>query len=97
MTTSLSAAIRMHRASVAAPAPLAPGASAEPCAATMAVTSATWPLGGENRGTITPGFGSRPGSSDGSDRFGGITRPIIGGGWYRQDETQLAGGGPLRG
>ena len=97
MTTSLSAAIRMHRASVAAPAPLAAGASAEPCAATMAVKSATWPLGGENRGTIMPALGSRPGSSDGSDRFGGITRPTIGGGRYRQGEAQLAGGGAMRG
>ena len=97
MTTSLSAAIRMHRASVAAPAPLAAGASAEPCAAAMAVTSAIRPLGGETRGTITPGFGSRLGGLDSSDRLGGITRPAIGGGWYRQDQAQLAGGGPLRG
>lgn len=97
MTTSLSAAIRMHRASVAAPAPLAPGAPAEPCAATMAVTPAIRPLGGETRGTITPGIGSRLGSSDGSDRFGGITRPTLVGGWDRQDQAQLAGGGPLRG
>ena len=94
MTLSLPAALRMHRASVAAPAPLAAGAPAEPCAA----MSAAWPA---NRafgtgGILAPAFGTRLGSLDGSDRFGGITRPTVGGGWYREDQAQLAGGGPLR-
>ena len=95
MTTSLSAALRMHRASVATPAPLASGASAEPCAAMSPAWPANRPFG--ETGIIAPAFGTRLGSSDGSDRFGGITRPTVGGGWGRQDQAQIAGGGPLRG
>lgn len=95
MTTSLSAALRMHRASVATPAPLAIGASAEPCVAMLSAWSARRPFG-ETGGIIAPAFGIRLGSTDGSDRFGGITRPTVGGGWEREDQAQLAGGGPLR-
>ena len=77
MTRTLStAALRMpHAASVAAPAPLASGVSAEPRA---------------------PIFGGHPSGTGSSDRFGGITRPEIEGGWQGQDQAQLAGGGPLR-
>jgi len=97
MTTSLSAAIRTpHRASVAAPAPLAPGASAEPCAAMPAMLPANGPWGRELGGIIAPASESRRGGTD-SDRFGAIARRIVGGGWYRQDQARLAGGGPLRG
>jgi hypothetical protein len=86
MTTTLSAAaLRMpHTASVAAPAPLAPGVSAEP-----------WTSG--FGGIVAPAFAGRQGDTDGSDRFGGITRSGIGGGWHRQDQGHFAGGGPLRG
>jgi len=97
MTTTLSAAaLRMpHMASVASPAPLALGVSAEPCASAMQPSHRAGGLG--FGGTIAPAFAGRAGGTDGSDRFGGITRSSIGGGWYRQDEAQLAGGGPLRG
>ena len=91
MTTTLSAtALRMpHTASVASPAPLALGVSAEP--------RAHRPWGRAFGGTIAAAFGGRVGGTKGSDRFGGITRPSIGGGWDRQDQAQFAGGGPLRG
>ena len=94
MTTSLSAALRMpHRASVAALAPMAPGASAEPHAGNRAHARELG-IGG----IIAPACGGRlGGGSESSDRFGGITRPGIGGSWYGQDQAQLAGGGPLRG
>lgn len=94
MTATLSAAaIRMPlQASVAAPAPLARRASAEPCA----------PISGMQRGLeisgiIAPAF-AWAGDTDGSARFGGAAL-INGGGsaWYRHDQAQLAGGGPLRG
>lgn len=93
MTTSLSAALRMHRASVF-PAPV-PGASAEP-RSPMAATRANGSFAGKTGGTITPAIGGRLGGSDGSGRFGGIMRPSVGGGWDREDQAQLAGGGPLR-
>ena len=99
MTATLSAAaLRMpHSASVALPAPLALGVSAEPCAAKPAMWPAHRAGGAELGGIIPAACGGRVGGTDGSDRFGGITRPSIGGGWYRQDQAQLAGGGPLRG
>lgn len=88
MNAALSAALRMPRqASVAAPAPLALGVPAEPCA------MHSWHIGGISR----PASAGRLGGSEGSDRFGGLVRPIGGGRWYRQDQAQLAGGGPLRG
>ncbi len=97
MTTTLSAAaIRMpHSASVAAPAPLALGVSAEPRSAKPAVLSANRPCG-EIGGIIAPAFGVRRGGTNGSDRFGGIMQPSVNG-WYWHDQAQLAGGGPLRG
>jgi hypothetical protein len=99
MTATLSAAaLRMpHSASVASPAPLALGVSAEPCAPKSALSPAHRADGSRCGGIISAAFGGRVGGTDGSDRFGGITRPSIGGGWYRQDQAQLAGGGPLRG
>jgi len=99
MTTTFSAAaLRMpHTASVAAPAPLALGAPAEPCAPSKDTLAANRPRGLEIGGIIAPAFECRLGGTDGSDRFGGITRSSIGGSWYRQGEAQLAGGGPLRG
>jgi hypothetical protein len=99
MNTTLSAAIRMpHTASVAAPAPLAHGVPAEPCAPAAAMPAAHRPRGSEIGGTtIAPAIGTRLGGTDGSDRIGGTTRPSVGGGWYGQDQAQLAGGGPLRG
>jgi len=98
MTTTLSAALRMpHTASVAAPAPLALGLSAEPRATAPAVVAANHPHGLEMGGIIAPAHTSRLGGSDGSDRFGGTTmRSTVGGGWDRQEQAQLAGGGPLR-
>ena len=98
MTTILSAAaIRMpHTASVAAPAPLALGAWAEPCAAKPAMLPASAHRGLEIGGIIAPAFGGRRGM-EGSDRFGGTARSSVGGAWYGQDSAQLAGGGPLRG
>lgn len=88
MNATLSAALRMpHQASVAAPAPLVLGVPAEPCA------MHSWRTGG----IIAPASAGRLGGSDGSDRFGGGTRSIVGVRWYRQDQAQLAGGGPLRG
>jgi len=97
MTTSLSAAaIRMpHMASVAAPAPLAPGVRAESCgsSAMRRVNRG----GVETGGTIVPAFGSRHIGTGRTNRFGGITRSDVGSGWYAQDQAQLAGGGPLRG
>ena len=91
MTTTFSAAaLRMpYSASVAALAPLAPGAKAEPCAPNQA-------HGLELGGIIAPAFAGRLGGTDGSDRFGGGTRSSIRG-WHRQDSAQLTGGGPLRG
>ena len=99
MTTTLSAAaLRMpHAASVAAPAPLALGVSAEPCAPQAAMQPSHRARGLGFGGIIAPAFAGRLGGTDGSDRFGGITRPNIGGSWYREDQAQLAGGGPLRG
>lgn len=98
MTTTLSAAaLRMpHTASVAAPAPLALGVSAEPRSAKPAVLAANRPCGREIGGIIAPAFGGRRGGTDGSDRFGGSMQPSVDG-WYWQDQAQLAGGGPLRG
>jgi hypothetical protein len=98
MTTTLSAALRMpHTASVAAPAPLALGLAAEPCATAAAVLTADHPRG-LGMGVITaPALTSRLGGTDSSDRFGGTTtRSTVGGGWNRQEQAQLAGGGPLR-
>ncbi|HEV7590245.1 MAG TPA: hypothetical protein VGO40_19150 [Longimicrobium sp.] len=99
MTITLSAAaLRMpHMASVAAPAPLALGVSAEPCASKAAMLPSHRAHGLGFGGIIAPAFAGRRGGTDGSDRFGGITRSSIGGGWDRQDQAQLAGGGPLRG
>ena len=98
MTPTLSAALRMPlAASVAVPAPLAPGLSAEPCAPKTALVPSHRTHALVLGGIISPAFVGRRGGTDGSDRFGGITRPSIGGGWYRQDMAQLAGGGPLRG
>ena len=98
MTTTLSAAaLRMpHTASVAAAAPLALAAPAEPCAP-MPMHSAPRAGGSAFGGIIAPALAGRLGGTDGSDRFDGITRSSIGSGWYRQDQAQLAGGGPLRG
>ena len=98
MTTTLSAAaLRMpHAASVASPAPSALGVSAEPCAPMVAMRPSHRASGSEIGGTIAPAFGGRLGGTDGSDRFGGITRPGIGDTWYGQDQAQFAGGGPLR-
>ena len=92
MTTAFSAAaLRMpHTASVAAPAPLAHGAQAEPCALNQ-------PRGLELGGIIAPAFAGQLGGTDGSDRFGGATRSSIRGCWHREDSAQLTGGGPLRG
>ena len=90
MNTTLSAALRMpHAASVAAPAPLALGVSAEPCAANRAP-------GLELGGIISPAIGGRRGGTEGGDRFGGAARSGAGSAWYGQDSAQLAGGGPLR-
>ena len=99
MTTTLSAAaLRMpHTASVAALAPLALGVSAEPCAAKAAMLPEHRAGGVAFGGIIAPAFAGWLGGSNGSDRFDGITRSSIDGGWYRQDEGQIAGGGPLRG
>ena len=99
MTTTLSAAaLRMpHTASVAAAAPLALAASAEPCAPMAAVRVANRVGGSAFGGIIAPAFTGRLNGTDGGHRFDGITRPSVGSGWYRQDEAQLAGGGPLRG
>ena len=98
MTATLSAAaLRMpHTASVAAPAPLAPGASAEP---RSPLIPATLPGTGrcELGGITSPAFGGRRGGTESSDRFGGRVRTSAGNRWYRQDVEQLAGGGPLRG
>ena len=98
MTTVLSAAaIRMpHTAFVAAPAPLALGAWAEPCAAKPGMLPANAHRGLELGGIIAPAFGGRRGGTDGSDRFGGTTCSSVGGAWYGQDLAQLTGGGPLR-
>ena len=88
MTATFSAALRMpHTASVAIPAPRALGISAEPCAMRSL----------EIDGIIAPALVGRLGGSDSSGRFGGGTRSIVGVRWYRQDQAQLAGGGPLRG
>src|SRR5690349_18883245 len=98
MTTILSAAaIRMpHTAFVAAPAPLALGVSAEPCATKPGMLPANAHRGLELGGIIAPAFGGRRGGTDGSDRFGGTRRLSVGSAWYWQDSAQLAGGGPLR-
>ena len=95
MTTTLSAAaLRMpHTASVAAPAPLALGVSAEPRAVKPSVNQG---CGNGFGGIIAPAFAGRRGGTDGSDRFGGITQPSVDG-WCWHDQAQLAGGGPLRG
>lgn len=91
MTPTLSAACRMpHSAFVAAPAPLASGVVAEPCAPSHRAV----PFAVESSGIITPALEGRLGGSDRGGRLGGGTRPVIGGGW--QDWAQLAGGGPLR-
>lgn len=97
MTTVLSAAdLRMPRlASVAAPAPLAPGGVAEPCAAKPAMPAAERSHGREFGGITAPAFVGRRGGTDGGDRFGGQSG--AGSAWYGQDSAQLAGGGPLRG
>lgn len=96
MTTPFSAALRMPlTASVAAPAPLAPGLSAEPCAPKTVLLPSHRAHGSGLGGIITPAFAGRWGGTDGSDRFGGITRS--GSGWFTQDLAQNAGGGPLRG
>jgi hypothetical protein len=99
MTTTLSAAaLRMpHMASVAAAAPLALAASAEPCAPMAAVRVVNRVGGSAFGGIIAPASTGRLNGTDGGDRFDGITRSNVGSGWYRQDEAQLAGGGPLRG
>jgi hypothetical protein len=99
MTTTLSAAaLRMPlTASVAAPTPLALGVSAEPCAPKSAMLATHRMHGLGLGGIIAPAFAGRRGGTDGSDRFGGITRSSIGDGWHRQDQAQNAGGGPLRG
>jgi hypothetical protein len=98
MTTTLSAALRMPlTASVAAPAPLALGVSAEPCALKAALLPSHRAYGPGLGGITAPAFAGRRDGTDGSDRFGGITRSSIGGGWHRQDQAQNAGGGPLRG
>lgn len=93
MTTTFSAAaLRMpHTAFVAAPAPLALGAPAEPRAP-------KWCAGPrvELGGIIAPAFGGRRGGTDGSDRFGGTARSSVGSAWHGQDWAQIAGGGPLR-
>jgi hypothetical protein len=98
MTTTLSAAaLRMPcSASVAAAAPLAFAAPAEPRAAKSAVRAANRPCGVEFGGIIAPAFSGRRGGMDGGDRFGSDTRPSTNGGWWH-DQAQLAGGGPLRG
>lgn len=99
MTATLSAAALRtpHTASVAAPAPLALGVSAEPCAPSKGMPAANQPRGREIGGIIAPAFVCRLGGTDGSDRFGGMTRSSVDGSWYGQDQAQLAGGGPLRG
>lgn len=94
-TASLSAALRMpHVASVAAPAPLAHGVPAEPCAPKAAMRST---FRGGTDATIMPAFGSRRNGTEGGDRIGGITRPVIGSGWDRQEMGRLAEEGPMRG
>jgi hypothetical protein len=98
MTTTLSAALRMPlAASVAAPAPPAPGLSAEPCAPKSAMLPSHRGHESGLGGIIAPAFAGRRGGTDVGDRFGGITRSGIGSGWYGQDQAQNAGGGPLRG
>ena len=96
MTTVLSAAdLRMPRlASVAAPAPLALGVVAEPCAAKLAMPAASEARGVEFGGITAPASGGRRGGTEGSDRFGGQSG--VGSTWHGQDSAQLAGGGPLR-
>ena len=98
MTATLSAAaLRMpHTAFVAAAAPLALAAPAEPRAPKSAVAAANRPCGLGIGGIIAPAFMGRRGGTDGSDRFGSDTRPGANGGWWH-DQAQLAGGGPLRG
>jgi hypothetical protein len=97
MTTVLSAAtLRMPRlAPVAAPAPLARGVVAEPCAAKPAMPAADRSRGVEFGGITAPAFGGRRGGTDGSDRFGGQWG--AGSTWHGHDSAQLTGGGPLRG
>jgi hypothetical protein len=94
MTTLLSPALRMpHMASVAAPAPHAPGAWAEPCAPAMPVHAGRKL---EMGGIISPASEGRRGGTDGSDRDGGMARFGAGSTGSGQDLAQLAGGGPLR-
>ena len=98
MTITSSAALRMpYSASVAASAPRALGVSAEPRAPKLAMVPSHRTHGLGLGGTIVPAFTGRQGGTEGSDRFGGITRSSIGTGWDRQDWAQNAGGGPLRG
>lgn len=88
MTTLFSARIRMpHTASAIAPAPLALGVAAEPCAPSKP--------GGEIGGIAVPPLGGI-GDTNVGRRFGGISR-VSGSTWYRQDSARFAGGGPLRG
>jgi hypothetical protein len=97
MTTSLSAALRMpNTVSVAAPPPMAFGASAEPCALRPAFAATHRSPGAGLVGIIAPAFAGRLGGKDGSGRFGG-SRSGAGSAWDRQDSARLAGGGPLRG
>lgn len=99
MTATLSAAaLRMpHTASVAAPAPLALGVSAEPRSPMPALLPANRECGREFGGITLPAFVGRRGGTDGSDRFGGAARNSVGKRWYGQDWAQITGGGPLRG
>ena len=100
MTTSFSAAaLRMpHMAFVAAPAPLAHGAPAEPCAPKWcAAPAVNQPRGMDIGGIIAPALGGRRRDTDGGDRFGGTARYGVGSAWQGQDWAQIAGGGPLRG
>ena len=98
MTSLFSAAaIRMpSAASVAASAPLARGASEEPCATTPAMVAANRSWRVEIGGIIAPAVGGRRGGTDGGDRFGGA-RACVGSAWDGQDQARFAGGGPLRG
>lgn len=96
MTATLSAAaLRMpYMASVAAPAPLALGTQAEPCAPATLPANTKQGLG--FGGIIAPAFIGWMGGSDCGDRFGGMRRSGAGSAWHRQDQERLAGGGPLR-
>ena len=93
--TSATATWMPSPASVLAPAPLALGVPAEPCASTISTTSRAAIFCGCG-GTDAPAITLR-GDTEGNHRFSSAA--IVGGrDWrrYGKDAGQLAGGGPLR-